>query len=846
MKKGLIPATILAMLALLATGCGITVNYGDSSEAPASSQPASDSGSQGSESTSEGGSQGGSESGSQGGSSESGSQGGSSESSGGTSESSGGSSSSESSSSQTSSEDTANYGSLSEPLTLAQIKAEFANYPLTSGGYTSKHVFVKAKLKANPEAEDATQWAFTLVSGDDELVVGHAKMGDFEAWKDDEVIVQAYAKKRTNAEQTAGNYPIGFRLTYNPVTDTTVADPRNPTVVGKVAANATLNKTIDEHVNVTGLQESYKNGDTVSFQLAPQSGYAISAVTLDGIALTANAGTYSFTIHGTMSLVVTAASTEAHATGVTITPTSPSVKVGKTVQLSATVQGDAGVIQSVTWTVESGGTKAEVSASGLVTGLAEGSAVIRATAVAKDSGGNDVYAEATVTVEAAEVVTFASLDNENIEVDSVLARVIAVSGQNVFVDDGTAGLVARAPSAPSGISAGDAVLVSGTTAWYNNMIQIGSASFESTTDAAPTPAAATALSKEDAAAKLSVNITPGAKVTVSDTNGLLAIQSGTFINWSYGETPMTMAGYSPVQLGAGYKYSSITGYLNGTAGGNLQMVITAAEKIDGKLTLTSSEDSAVVDGDPITLTAASEDLASPEYTWSVTAKTAGASAQLSATSGASITLTGKATGTVTVTVENNAGYSASKDIAITDGSSIDPVYVSAAKYSFTCTQSNTAMTDTSAIFDIFTKDAGSSLIESVSSPAYVYKGGSGGSDTTKWTLNDALKLGKGKDGNGNNCNGSLTLNLSSTSNIRKIVLTGYTWLANNTLTVNGDKKTAFEGKTADKTHVDAEDVGTIEYVFDAATATIVLTSGNDTNGKNTGVFVTSIEFFTVS
>ncbi len=86
-------------------------------------------------------------------------------------------------------------------------------------------------------------------------------------------------------------------------------------------------------------------------------------------------------------------------------PATESVEVGSTVTLTATVLPANASDKSITWTVESGSDKASV-ADGVVTGLEEGEAVIRATSVADGTK----YAECTVTVVAADptkhVVTF--------------------------------------------------------------------------------------------------------------------------------------------------------------------------------------------------------------------------------------------------------------------------------------------------------------------------------------------------------------------------------------------------------------------------------------------------------
>jgi competence protein ComEC len=78
---------------------------------------------------------------------------------------------------------------------------------------------------------------------------------------------------------------------------------------------------------------------------------------------------------------------------VTVSPTSSSIAIGATQQLTATARDANGnaVSTTFTWTT-SNAALATVSASGLATGIAAGSATVRATA----AGG--VYGEATVTV----------------------------------------------------------------------------------------------------------------------------------------------------------------------------------------------------------------------------------------------------------------------------------------------------------------------------------------------------------------------------------------------------------------------------------------------------------------
>ena len=71
-------------------------------------------------------------------------------------------------------------------------------------------------------------------------------------------------------------------------------------------------------------------------------------------------------------------STAPEVTGIGVTPSSVTVEEGEKAQLTATLY-PAGATGSVTWSVTSGDTYASVSATGEVTGLAEGSATVTAT-----------------------------------------------------------------------------------------------------------------------------------------------------------------------------------------------------------------------------------------------------------------------------------------------------------------------------------------------------------------------------------------------------------------------------------------------------------------------------------
>ena len=98
-------------------------------------------------------------------------------------------------------------------------------------------------------------------------------------------------------------------------------------------------------------------------------------------------------------------------TGVTL-PNTANVRAGKTVTLTAEIAPANATNKNVTWSVKSGDAYAEVSAAGVVTGLAEGTAVIE---VETEDGG--FTAQCTVTVAGA-LPTFTEDDHEWIKISN--------------------------------------------------------------------------------------------------------------------------------------------------------------------------------------------------------------------------------------------------------------------------------------------------------------------------------------------------------------------------------------------------------------------------------------------
>jgi uncharacterized protein YjdB/alpha-tubulin suppressor-like RCC1 family protein len=132
---------------------------------------------------------------------------------------------------------------------------------------------------------------------------------------------------------------------------------------------------------------------------------AVSGSTVDVAAHTVSGATTHFSTYAPLGEVVVPVST------VTVTPASAPTTVGATTQLTAVTKDAGGATltgRTVTWTT-SDSTKATVSAAGLVTGVAVGTATITATSEGKTGTAAVTIAQApvaTVTVAPATVTVF--------------------------------------------------------------------------------------------------------------------------------------------------------------------------------------------------------------------------------------------------------------------------------------------------------------------------------------------------------------------------------------------------------------------------------------------------------
>jgi len=185
--------------------------------------------------------------------------------------------------------------------------------------------------------------------------------------------------------------------------DTGTVDVPVPVSSVSVSPGAT-NLTVGQTTQLTAaLRDSA--GDALSGRMVTWSSANAGVATVNGAGLVTATGAGSSTItatsegkSGTSSVTVTLAPVAS----VSVSPSAPTVGRGQTVQLTVTLRDAAGNVLSgrtVTWATSAGGI-ASVSASGLVTGVAGGTATITASSEGRDGTASVTVTEpvATVTV----------------------------------------------------------------------------------------------------------------------------------------------------------------------------------------------------------------------------------------------------------------------------------------------------------------------------------------------------------------------------------------------------------------------------------------------------------------
>ena len=169
------------------------------------------------------------------------------------------------------------------------------------------------------------------------------------------------------------------------------------------------------------------------------------------------------------------------------------------------------------------------------------------------------------------------------EVKDWTAVVTYVNGKNVYLDDGTAGMLAYCSANATGISKGDFVKVKGTTTKYNGALQIGGAEVTKLTEGTPNETTkATELTQAKAEEYFAAKATPiGGLVSI---NNVTMEADSNYVAFKYGNADMEFTAKSDMGLVEVGKTYNLEGYLQGFGYGHLLFIGTKATKVDVELT----------------------------------------------------------------------------------------------------------------------------------------------------------------------------------------------------------------------------------------------------------------------
>jgi uncharacterized protein YjdB len=245
------------------------------------------------------------------------------------------------------------------------------------------------------------------------------------------------------------------------VTSVTVTPPSASIAVG---ATTTLTATVKDQ------QGNVMTGQSMSWS----SSTAAATVSTNGVVTGVAGGSATVTaassgVSGTATITVIAAPPPTPVvTTVTVAPSSSSIAVGATVALTATVKDQLGNVmagQMVTWTSNS--SNATVSSSGVVTGIAAGSATITATTSGK-TGTSAITVTAPPPPPPTPVVTTVTVapTSASIAVAATVALTATVrdqqgsvmTGQTVTWSSNSANATVSSSGVVTGVSAGSATI----------------------------------------------------------------------------------------------------------------------------------------------------------------------------------------------------------------------------------------------------------------------------------------------------------------------------------------------------------------------------------------------------
>src|SRR6266699_1844702 len=428
--------------------------------------------------------------------------------------------------------------------------------------------------------------------------------------------------------------------------------PTAPTAVASVTVSpATASIWVGQTLQLTATPKDSVGGTLIGRTVTwTSSNTSVATVSSSGLVTSGMVGTATITAAsegkaGGAALTVTSVPVAS----VALSPATASIRVGQTVQLSATPKDSTGSTltgRTVTW--GSGDTTvARVSTSGLVTGVAQGSATITATSEGKTSTAaitvttvpvaSVAVSPTTASIEVGQTVQLAAMPKDSAGA-ALTGRTVTWTSSNTSVATvSSSGLV-------TGSGAGTATITATSEG------KTGSAAVT----VAPVPVASVALSP--ATASIQVGQTVQLTATPKDSTG--STLTGRTVTWGSGDT--TVARVSPSGLVTGVAQGSAT--ITATSEGKSSTAtITVALVPVASVTVSPSSGSLQI-GQTVQLTATPNDstgstLAGRTVTWT------SSNASVASVSSSGL-VTGVAQGSATITATSE-GKSSTATITVT-------------------------------------------------------------------------------------------------------------------------------------------------------------------------------------
>jgi len=351
----------------------------------------------------------------------------------------------------------------------------------------------------------------------------------------------------------------------NPVVTTVTVSPPSASVA--VGATSSLQATVKD-----------QSGNTMSGQTVTWSTNNAAAATVSstGIVSGVAAGSATITastagVSGTSAITVTAGPPPPPVvTTVTVAPTSASIVAGATTTLQATVKDQNGNVmtgQTVTWTT-SNAAAATVNSSGVVTGVAAGSATITATSSGKTGTSAitvtaipPVVTTVTVAPSSASIVAGATTSLQATVKDQ---NGNVMTGQTVtWSTNNAAAATVNSSGVVTGVAAGSATITATS----------GGKSGTSSITVTAVPPVVTTVTVAPTSASVVAGATTTLQATVKDQNG--NVMTGQTVTWSTNNAAAATVSSGGVVTGVAAGAATITATSSGKSGTS-SITVTAA------------------------------------------------------------------------------------------------------------------------------------------------------------------------------------------------------------------------------------------------------------------------------